>query len=94
MVADSDALCACVQLFWYPPLQQVWMYSYNSSDMAEQFVPGAGPGALPGARPLAAQNHLVTAQAVGGRRRLAEGLSHSPSLTSTRAFASLPLQGC
>ena len=54
-----------MQLFWYPPLKQVWMYSYNSSDMAEQFAAAAGP--------TAAQNHLVTAQAVGGRRHLAQG---------------------
>ena len=61
-----------LQLFWYPPLNEVWMYNYNSSDMAEQFVPAAAP--------TAAQNPLVTAQAVGGRRRLEQGLPRLHSM--------------
>jgi len=77
--ATTETCLACLQLFWYPPLNEVWMYKYNSSDMAEQFVPGAGPGAAPGATaptagPVASQVPLVTAQAVlGGRRYLAQG---------------------
>lgn len=67
------------QLFWFPPLDQVWMYEYNSTDMAEQFVPvlGLGPAqqpSVPAAGPGSAQNPLVTAQGVGGRRHLTQGM--------------------
>ena len=61
----------CLQLFWYPPLSEVWIFAYNSSDLPERFVPG--PGAAPAVVP-AAQVPLVTAQArLIGRRHLAQG---------------------
>ena len=47
------------------------MYTYNSSDLPEEFV--SGPGAAPAVAP-AAQVPLVTAQArLIGRRHLAQG---------------------
>ena len=68
-----------MQLFWYPPLDEVWRFDYNSSDMPEEYVPEilsapAQEPAVPTAEPSPPAGPIVSAQAVGGRRHLTQGM--------------------
>ena len=86
-----------MQLFWYPPLDEVWRFDYNSTDMPEEYVPEVLPApaqepAVPPAGPSPPAGPLVSAQAVGGRRHLTQGMQLMS--LSLRCNSILDVQGC
>ena len=86
-----------MQLFWYPPLDEVWRFDYNSTDMPEEYVPeiilaAAQEPTVPAAGPSPPAGPVVSAQAVGGRRHLMQGVQLMP--LSLRCNSRMALQAC
>ena len=86
-----------MQLFWYPPLDEVWRFDYNSTDMPEEYVPEIIPAAaqeptVPAAGPSPPAGPVVSAQAVGGRRHLMQGVQLMP--LSLRCNSRMAMQAC
>ncbi|CAK0783638.1 hypothetical protein CVIRNUC_006837 [Coccomyxa viridis] len=80
------------QLFWYPPLDEVWRFDYNSTDMPEEYVPeiilaAAQEPTVPAAGPSPPAGPVVSAQAVGGRRHLMQA---SAPVLAPGVFAQAP----